>query len=87
MICLLLAGCPDEGPAQLACSVAAGAFAILRYCNDVAPVLEKDRVNSSYLKQSEKCFNIIQYRKPNQRFGPNTQPMTRKGVSRIESNN
>lgn len=50
VICLLLAGSPDdEGPAQLACSMAAGAFAILLYYNDVAPVLEKQTVSTAVL--------------------------------------
>lgn len=35
LICLQLAGCPDEGPAQLAGSMAAGAFAVPLYYNDV----------------------------------------------------
>lgn len=35
VICLLLAGYPGEGPVQLACRLAAGAFAILHYYNDV----------------------------------------------------
>lgn len=43
--CLLSVGCADDdGPAQLPCSIAAGAFVILLYYNDVAPVLEKLKV-------------------------------------------
>lgn len=34
-ICLLLTVCPAEGPAQLAGSVAAGAYAAPLYCRDV----------------------------------------------------
>lgn len=41
IICLQLAGCTDGGPALLACRVAAGAFKMLLYYNDVAPVSEK----------------------------------------------
>lgn len=43
------------GPAQLACSMAAGAFAMLLYYNGGAPVRQTDRVNSHHLKESEKC--------------------------------
>lgn len=50
IICLLFVGCPDhEGPAQLACSMAAGAFAILLYSNDVAPVSEKQTVSTAVI--------------------------------------
>lgn len=34
-ICLPLAGCPDEGPAQLAGSMAAGAFSLQLYYKDL----------------------------------------------------